>query len=90
MMVSERATNFPVLSASWLNFKDWKAQNTSFEEFGATRVLTMALTGNGQPEQIPGQMMTGNVLHMLGVNAVAGRPISSVDWSARQFLYQSK
>jgi putative ABC transport system permease protein len=79
MMVSERATNFPVLSASWLNFKDWKAQNTSFEEFGATRLITMALTGNRQPEQIPGQMMTGNVLHMLGVNAVAGRPISSVD-----------
>jgi hypothetical protein len=36
VIVSERATNFPMLSASWLNLKDWKAQSTSFEEFGAT------------------------------------------------------
>jgi putative ABC transport system permease protein len=79
VIVSERATNFPMLSASWLNFKDWKAQNSSFEEFGATRVVAMALTGNGQPDQIPGQMISGNLLHMLGVNTVAGRPISAVD-----------
>jgi len=79
VIVSERATSFPMLSASWLNFKDWKAQNKSFEEFGATRVVTMALTGSGQPEQIPGQMISGNLLPMLGVNTVAGRAISTVD-----------
>jgi putative ABC transport system permease protein len=79
VIVSERATNFPRLSASWLNYKDWKAQSTSFEEFGATRVTTMALTGRGQPEQIPGQMISGNLLHLLGVNTVAGRPIIAAD-----------
>jgi putative ABC transport system permease protein len=79
VMISERATNFPMLSASWLNFKDWKTQSISFEEFGATRVTTMALTRSGQPEQIPGQMITGNLLHMLGVKTVAGRPIVSAD-----------
>ena len=79
VIVSERAANFPMLSASWLNYKDWKAQSTSFEEFGATRTLTMALTGSDQPEQIPGQMISGNMLHMLGVNTVAGRPIGEAD-----------
>ena len=79
VIVSERAAKFPMLTASWLNFKDWKAQSTSFEEFGATRVVTMALTGSGQPEQIPGQMISGNLLHMLGVNTVLGKPISDVD-----------
>jgi putative ABC transport system permease protein len=79
VIVSERATNFPMLTASWLNLKDWKAQSTSFEEFGATRVVTMALTGSGQPEQIPGQMISGNLLRMLGVNTVVGNPISAVD-----------
>jgi putative ABC transport system permease protein len=68
-----------MLSASWLNYKDWKAQSTSFEEFGATRVVTMSLTGSGQPEQIPGQMISGNLLHMLGVNTIGGRPISAAD-----------
>jgi putative ABC transport system permease protein len=79
MIVSERAASFPMLSASWLNYKDWKAQSTSFEEFGATRVVTMALTGSGQPEQVPGQMISGNLLHMLGVNKVVGRPINAMD-----------
>jgi putative ABC transport system permease protein len=79
VIVSERATSFPMLTASWLNYKDWKAQSTSFEEFGATRVVTMALTGSGQPEQIPGQMISGNLLHLLGVNTIAGRPIRAGD-----------
>ena len=79
VIVSERAASFPMLTASWLNFKDWKAQNLSFEEFGATRVTTMAMTGSGQPEQIPGQMISGNLLHMLGVNPVLGKPIGAVD-----------
>jgi putative ABC transport system permease protein len=79
VIVSERATNFPTLSASWLNFKDWRDQSTSFEEVGATRVLSMALTGTGQPEQIPGQMITGNLLHLLGVDSVVGRPITTSD-----------
>jgi len=79
VIVSERATSFPMLTASWLNYRDWRAQSTSFEEFGATRITTMALTGAGQPEQIPGQMISGNMLHMLGVNTVAGRPIRTVD-----------
>src|SRR6202789_3834514 len=79
VIVSERATNFPMLSASWLNFRDWKAQSTSFKEFGATRVVTMALTGSGQPEQIPGQMISENLLHMLGVDTIMGSPISTAD-----------
>jgi putative ABC transport system permease protein len=79
VIVSERATNFPMLSASWLNYKDWGTQSSSFEEFGATRIVTMALTGSGQPEQVPGQMISGNLLHMLGVNPIAGRPIGAAD-----------
>lgn len=79
VIVSERSANFPMLTASWLNFRDWKAQNKSFEEFGATRQVTMALIGSGQPEQIPGQMISGNLLHILGINPVAGRPISAAD-----------
>jgi putative ABC transport system permease protein len=79
VIVSERATNFPMLSASWLNYKDWKDQSTSFEDFGGTRAVTMALTGNGQAEQIPGQMISGTVLKMLGVNTVIGRPIGIDD-----------
>jgi predicted permease len=79
MMVSERAAQFPILSVSWQNYRDWQAQSTSFEEFGATRVFTSALTGNGEPEQIPSQMVSGNLLHLLGVNVIAGRSLVTAD-----------
>ncbi|HEY2469878.1 MAG TPA: ABC transporter permease [Terracidiphilus sp.] len=79
VMVSERAKEFPILSASWQNLRDWESQSTSFAEFGATRVLTMALTGNGEPEQVPAQMISGNLLHLLGVNVVAGRSLTASD-----------
>ncbi len=79
VMLSERATQFPILSVSWQNYRDWQAQSTSFEEFGATRVFTSALTGNGEPEQIPSQMVSGNLLHLLGVNVIAGRSLLVAD-----------
>jgi putative ABC transport system permease protein len=79
VMVNERAKQFPTLSVSWQNLRDWQAQSTSFEEFGAARVFTMALTGSGEPEQIPSEMISGSLLHLLGVNTIAGRGISPSD-----------
>jgi putative ABC transport system permease protein len=79
VMLSERATQFPILSVSWKNYQDWQSQSSSFEEFGAARVFTSALTGNGDPEQIPSQMVSGNLLHLLGVNVIAGRSIQAAD-----------
>jgi putative ABC transport system permease protein len=79
VIVSERAKDFPILSVTWQNLRDWETQSTSFEEFGAARVFTMALTGNGEPEQLPAQMISGNLMHLLGVNAIAGRSITAAD-----------
>src|SRR5512140_1890682 len=66
MLISERADKFPLLSASYQNFRDWRAQSTSFEEFGAVRNLTMSVTGAGEPQQVPAEMVTGNLFHLLG------------------------
>ncbi len=79
VLVSERAEHFPLLSASYQNFNDWRSQSSSFEEFGAIRDLTMSLTGNGDAEQVPTEMVTGNLLHLLGVRVSVGRPISEAD-----------
>ena len=79
VLVSERAEHFPLLSASYQNFNDWRSQSSSFEEFGAIRDLTMSLTGNGDAEQVPTEMVTGNLLHLLGVHVSVGRPISEGD-----------
>jgi putative ABC transport system permease protein len=79
VFISEHADKFATLSASFQNYRDWKAQSTSFEEFGAVRPVSMSLTGMGDAEQIPGEMVSGNLLHLLGVNVIAGRTISDGD-----------
>jgi len=79
VLISEHADRFPLLSASWQNFRDWKAQSTSFQDFGAVRSLTMSLTGNGDPEQVPSQMVSGNLLHLLGVQPQLGRALADGD-----------
>jgi putative ABC transport system permease protein len=79
VFISEHADKFATLSASFLNYRDWKAQSTSFEEFGAVRPVTMSLTGMGDAEQVPAEMVSGSLLHLLGVNAIAGRAISESD-----------
>jgi putative ABC transport system permease protein len=79
VLISEHADRFPLLSASWQNFRDWRSQSTSFEEFGAVRSLTMSLTGNGEPEQVPSQMATGNLLHLLKVRPHLGRALIDSD-----------
>jgi putative ABC transport system permease protein len=79
VLVSEHTDRFPLLSASWQNFRDWRTQSTSFEEFGAVRSLTMSLTGSGEPEQIPSQMVTGNLLHLLGLRPHLGRALTESD-----------
>jgi len=79
VLISEHTAPFPLLSASWKNFSDWRSQSTSFEDFGAVRSLTMSLTGNGDAEQIPTQMVTGNLFHMLGVQPRLGRAVAEGD-----------
>jgi putative ABC transport system permease protein len=79
VFISEHAAKFATLSASFQNYRDWRAQSTSFEEFGAVRPVTMSLTGMGDPEQVPGEMISGELLHLLGVNVIAGRTISAGD-----------
>jgi putative ABC transport system permease protein len=83
MLVSERADKFPLLSASWQNYRDWQSQSTSFEEFGAVRNLTMSVTGSGEPEQVPAEMVSGNLLHLLGVQPQIGRSLTEADDSPR-------
>lgn len=78
VLLSERTQRFPILSVSWLNFKDWREQATSsFEAVGAVRNLNMTLTGSGAPERLPTQMVTANIFDMLGLKPVVGRPFTA-------------
>src|SRR5689334_1301104 len=55
------------------NFSDWKEQNTVFRDMAAFFDLNVNLTGDGEPEEVPGQLATTNLFSLLGVNAIKGR-----------------
>ncbi|HKO98499.1 MAG TPA: ABC transporter permease [Pyrinomonadaceae bacterium] len=55
------------------NFLDWKDQNTVFSDMAAFFDRNINLTGNGEPEEIPGQLATVNLFSVLGVKPIYGR-----------------
>ena len=71
--LTERTPNFPVLSASWQNYQDWRGQAKSFGVVAAYRPVNFTLTGGGEPERVPGKMVTASMLPMLGTSPALGR-----------------
>jgi putative ABC transport system permease protein len=55
------------------NFLHWRAENTVFDDLAAWYDFDTNLTGQGEPERIPAQAVTPNLMSMLGVNARFGR-----------------
>jgi putative ABC transport system permease protein len=62
-------------SVSPLDFLDYRAQNTTFEEFAASISVPVPLnlTGGGEPERLTAAAVTGNYFQALGVKAAMGR-----------------
>jgi putative ABC transport system permease protein len=61
------------------NFFDWKDQNTVFSDMAAFFDQNVNLTGDGEPEEVPGQMATTNLFSLLRVNPIKGRTFSPDD-----------
>ncbi len=72
----EHWPQFPQLSLSYLNYRDWRDQSHSFEAVAAVRNSTMTMTGIAEAERLPGQNVTANLFAMLGVKPEMGRVFS--------------
>src|SRR6266545_4706949 len=48
------------------NFFDWQAQNQSFERMAAFIQIPFNLSGEGEPEQVQGLLVTGEFFQVLG------------------------
>ena len=60
-------------------FLDYQSQNQSFIGMAAYRNMSFTLTGNGDPDQIGGLIVTANFFSLLGVEAQEGRIFQPAD-----------
>jgi putative ABC transport system permease protein len=58
---------------SRLNLDDLRSQNAVFSGVTLMGFAPLALSGNGEPEQVLGQMVSGNFFDVLGAPLAAGR-----------------
>jgi len=73
VQVYERSAQFNEMSVSYPNFLDWERMNRSFAGIAASRGESFNFTGGGQPEYIPGAVVTANFFSVLGVKPLQGR-----------------
>jgi putative ABC transport system permease protein len=62
---------FPPANA---DLPEWRASATSFEQIGAFQTKIADLSTDGEPERVGGVCVTANLLPMLGVQPLLGRP----------------
>jgi putative ABC transport system permease protein len=61
------------------NFYDWKDQNSVFSDMAAFFDMNRNLTGDGEPEEVPGQLATTNLFSVLRVTPIQGRTFTPDD-----------
>jgi putative ABC transport system permease protein len=82
VMVWEDASSygFPRDTPAPGNFADWKARNQVFEDMAASAFSgSFNLTGDGNPEEIPGDLVTANLFSVLGARPALGRGFIASD-----------
>jgi putative ABC transport system permease protein len=68
-----RLPQFPSFSISPGNFLTWRREAKTFEAMGAATGGFLILTGQGDPERLRADRVTGDMFPMLGVTPIAGR-----------------
>lgn len=59
--------------ANPINFLEWRARNHSFERIAALVQVPFNLSGDGEPEQVQGMLVSDGYFEILGAQAMLGR-----------------
>ncbi len=71
--LNESSRQMSMISISYPNFSDWRAQNQVFEKLGVFNFSSYNLTGSGEVERIPAGQMSADLFAALRVNPALGR-----------------
>ena len=70
---SNDIANFNFSPTSYVNYLDYRDQNDVFEGLVAVVGTGFTMTGRGDPQNFPGQLVSGDYFDALGVDAALGR-----------------
>jgi len=73
--LSTRTPNYDFASISYPNYLDWVHENHSFSALAAYRPDDFNLTGRGEPERVPAEMVSASFFPLLGVQPLLGRTL---------------
>jgi putative ABC transport system permease protein len=79
VMVWERQASGRTNVIQTQNFLDWRARNRSFSQIACLLGLSVNLSGDGDPVQVPGLHVSAGFFEALGTPLVAGHTISQDD-----------
>lgn len=71
------AANATKLGMSWPNARDYAEKNSVFSGLSVFTIAGLNLSGQGEPKQINGQLVSANYFDVLGVKPVIGRTFLS-------------
>src|SRR5215831_14628388 len=69
----ESKPNFQYGSVSFPNFRDWRKDNHTFSAIALTRGSSVILTGAGEAEQEDAELISADLLPILGIKPQLGR-----------------
>ncbi|HEX4168431.1 MAG TPA: ABC transporter permease [Bryobacteraceae bacterium] len=82
IVLHETTPKVGMVSVSYPNFADWRAQNHAFSEMAAVNGVGFSLSGIDQPENVSGQAVSTNFLSLLGVHPFLGRDFDASEEKA--------
>ncbi|MEQ9568551.1 MAG: ABC transporter permease [Longimicrobiales bacterium] len=71
--VAERGQRGGRMSVAWANFRDWNAENTSFEALGAHNLISTTVLGGQEPLRILASRVSEDFWRVMGTRPVIGR-----------------
>jgi putative ABC transport system permease protein len=82
VVMNETTPRVGLVSVSYLNFLDWRAQSRTFSEMSMVAGTGFNMSGVGEPESISGEAVSANFLAMLGVRPSLGRDFAASEEKA--------
>jgi predicted permease len=73
IILNETTPRVGVVSVSYPNFLDWRAQSRAFSEMAALQNVGFNLAGVTEPQSISGDAVSPNFLSMMGMRPALGR-----------------